>query len=630
MSILKMFAWRWASFLTFFLSVPGLAFAHNVNGNFAERAVTRLPVELLMLIAVICSLVVVRYVWTGHMTLVALVFVASVVFSDLWVINQARMAYADTAFSAPVGGECLKGGASFNIVWTSSDPNYDHAFLSYSTDNGVSYATYENEGGPGFLSHPASSPYAWSLPSITNSTMKVHGESHDSAHSVLSTSLSNTFSIDTSLPSAPTVSSPSQTATSVSLSWTPSTDDGCKALTGYKILRNGVEIATGQSGTTYTDSGLSPSTSYSYTVRAYDDFGSTDSNVLAIATQAPIASSAGASGGTGVSDTTAPGVITDLHVLLFATSSIHLIWTAPGDDGSIGISTSYDVRYATSPITESGWTLATQLSDEPTPTVASTSQFMTVSGLSASTTYYFAIKTSDDVPNISALSNVASTSVGSSVASMPSMGAMATSSSMRVTQVPEGITPVATSTNSLTSVPTRSWSGVTLSIGSSGNDVLQLQALLARDSEVYPEGQVSGYFGALTKKAVIRFQEKYADAILRPLNLTEGTGMVGAATRAHLDMVFSMVTLTTTSAPGLVIGEELTRDLEIGAAGEDVKYLQNFLSREGVYPNGLASGSFGPYTQQAVIAFQKKYNLPATGYVGPLTREQIRLLTQSN
>ena len=40
-------------------------------------------------------------------------------------------------------------------------------------------------------------------------------------------------------------------------------------MTGYKIYRNGVVVGT-TAGTSYTDSGLSPATSYSYTVSAID------------------------------------------------------------------------------------------------------------------------------------------------------------------------------------------------------------------------------------------------------------------------------------------------------------------------------------------------------------------------
>ena len=39
--------------------------------------------------------------------------------------------------------------------------------------------------------------------------------------------------------------------------------------------------------------------------------------------------------------------------------------------------------------------------------------------------------------------------------------------------------------------------------------VKQLQKLLAQDTEIYPEGKTTGYYGALTRKAVQRFQKKY-------------------------------------------------------------------------------------------------------------------------
>jgi len=74
--------------------------------------------------------------------------------------------------------------------------------------------------------------------------------------------------------------------------------------------------------------------------------------------------------------------------------------------------------------------------------------------------------------------------------------------------------------------------------GDRGDQVKLLQTWLAKDSEVYPEAIISGWFGPLTKAAVIRFQEKYKDDILTPLGLTEGTGYVGEATRAKLNQLY--------------------------------------------------------------------------------------------
>ncbi|MBU1102795.1 hypothetical protein KJ853_04050 [Patescibacteria group bacterium] len=107
-------------------------------------------------------------------------------------------------------------------------------------------------------------------------------------------------------------------------------------------------------------------------------------------------------------DTTAPSAIADLAVSATTVSSVAMTWTAPGNDGAVGTSTSYDLRYATSVITESTWASSTQAVGEPTPKIAGSVETTMVSGLSSSTTYYFAIKSKDEAGNESAFSNIAS------------------------------------------------------------------------------------------------------------------------------------------------------------------------------------------------------------------------------
>ncbi|MEV0302787.1 MULTISPECIES: glycoside hydrolase family 18 chitinase [Streptomyces] len=69
-------------------------------------------------------------------------------------------------------------------------------------------------------------------------------------------------------PSAPgTPSASDVTDTSVRLSWSAATDD--KGVKNYDVLRDGAKVAT-VTGTSYTDSGLSKGTDYSYSVRARD------------------------------------------------------------------------------------------------------------------------------------------------------------------------------------------------------------------------------------------------------------------------------------------------------------------------------------------------------------------------
>ena len=48
-----------------------------------------------------------------------------------------------------------------------------------------------------------------------------------------------------------------------------------------------------------------------------------------------------------------------------------------------------------------------------------------------------------------------------------------------------------------------------LKLGSSGEEVKLLQAVLSTDKSIYPSGITSGYYGNLTKQAVINFQQKY-------------------------------------------------------------------------------------------------------------------------
>lgn len=76
-----------------------------------------------------------------------------------------------------------------------------------------------------------------------------------------------------------------------------------------------------------------------------------------------------------------------------------------------------------------------------------------------------------------------------------------------------------------------------MNTGSKGGEVQELQKCLAKDPEVYPEGEVSGYYGNLTKQAVIRFQEKYAADILTPLGLSSGTGKVAGSTIKKLNEI---------------------------------------------------------------------------------------------
>lgn len=115
--------------------------------------------------------------------------------------------------------------------------------------------------------------------------------------------------------------------------------------------------------------------------------------------------------GAAAPDSTAPSAVADLQASNVTSSSVTLKWTATGDDGSTGTATAYDIRYATSAITESNWASATAVQNEPAPKAAGSAEAMDITGLTANTTYYFAMKVSDKNLNTSALSNVASVKI---------------------------------------------------------------------------------------------------------------------------------------------------------------------------------------------------------------------------
>jgi hypothetical protein len=109
------------------------------------------------------------------------------------------------------------------------------------------------------------------------------------------------------------------------------------------------------------------------------------------------------------SDTTPPGAVTDLAVLVPGRNSVSLGWTAPGDDGQTGTAQSFDIRYSTSPINACNFDAANPVTGEPTPGSAGTYYCFAILGLNHCQPYWFALRTLDEAGNVSPLSNVVNT-----------------------------------------------------------------------------------------------------------------------------------------------------------------------------------------------------------------------------
>ncbi len=148
----------------------------------------------------------------------------------------------------------------------------------------------------------------------------------------------------------------------------------------------------------FTIEGLTPFEILYFAVRAEDDV-----QLLSPISNSPSVTVPGG-------DTTAPEKITDLIAVSGDdVGEVRLTWTAPGDDGNSGGKASkYIIRYSQTNINdESDWDSANDIIGEPDPGDPGSTESIIVSFLTPDTGYYFAIKTEDEVPNLSDLSNIA-------------------------------------------------------------------------------------------------------------------------------------------------------------------------------------------------------------------------------
>jgi peptidoglycan hydrolase-like protein with peptidoglycan-binding domain len=151
--------------------------------------------------------------------------------------------------------------------------------------------------------------------------------------------------------------------------------------------------------------------------------------------------------------------------------------------------------------------------------------------------------------------------------------------------------------------------------GDKGEDVFNLQSILAKDNTIYPEGIVNGVFDMATYKAVIRFQKS--------IGISPQTGIVDYKTREYLNQSYSGQKANTISSSGF----SFENNLKLNDSGSDVKELQRILAEDpAVYPEARLTGKYDLLLKRAVEKFQTKYNLQVTGEFDTPTRTQLNNL----
>lgn len=143
-------------------------------------------------------------------------------------------------------------------------------------------------------------------------------------------------------------------------------------------------------------------------------------------------------------------------------------------------------------------------------------------------------------------------------------------------------------------------------IGSNGAEVSSSQRCLKKLG--YFNGPVSGKFASLTQNAVIKFQQA---------NRIPADGIVGASTQRALQQACQSRTSSRNISGGLRPSGQYPV-LSQGKTGAAVTRLQQRLRQLG-YLNTNPTGNFGPMTRDAVIAFQRNYRISANGIVNQQT-----------
>lgn len=135
--------------------------------------------------------------------------------------------------------------------------------------------------------------------------------------------------------------------------------------------------------------------------------------------------------------------------------------------------------------------------------------------------------------------------------------------------------------------------------GSRGAEVRMLQEFLKRDPGIYPEGLVTGYFGARTETAIRRFQKQYGIAPI---------GIVGPQTRKKLNELLRMI-FPPSASSALPVIREMRREVSAPAPLRVAGFAQS--PAVPVTPDGVFEGTNRERVKNNLPALAKNITLDA-------------------
>jgi len=198
--------------------------------------------------------------------------ITSVGIPDIVFTNTyATLPGAPTSLSATAASS-----SQINLSWTAPayvGTNGTVSYQLYRTPSGGSPTLVYNSTGTSFNDTGLSANTSYSYTVYATNNTGQGGVSNTASATTLST-----------IPGTPTSFSATAVSESqVDLSWSAPSSDGGSAITGYQIYRDATLISS-PTGTSYSNTGLSPETSYTYTVYAVNANGSSISPATASAT----------------------------------------------------------------------------------------------------------------------------------------------------------------------------------------------------------------------------------------------------------------------------------------------------------------------------------------------------------
>ncbi len=194
---------------------------------------------------------------------------------------------AQLRYEAMTGGDTTPPAVSITAPTSGSTVSGSISVSANASDNiGVAGVQFKLDG-VNLGAEDTSSPYSisWDTTGVANGSHTLTAVARDASNNqTTSSGITVTVSnaADTQAPSTPTnLTATAVSSSQINLSWTASTDN--VGVTGYRVERcqgsgcsNFTQIAT-PSGTSYSDTGLSASTAYSYRIRATDAAGNLSS-----------------------------------------------------------------------------------------------------------------------------------------------------------------------------------------------------------------------------------------------------------------------------------------------------------------------------------------------------------------